>query len=767
MNKRGVGVRNRLSGILVGIGIITSLVFAFINFNSAHAETTLSVSTPEDPILEVSLSSNLVQLDLAPTGGTAFSSANLTVTAGTNNIYGYELYMEVNSPNLTRTEPLANNTTPTINSLAENAQGYTEANFTTNSWGYKIDGDNYLAIPLGSTLLDSSEGPVNANSTTITFASKVNMEQAAGSYSTDIILRAITTTPPVTMQDIDTWRGSLAEGDTLSAQDIRDEQYYTVGKLADGRIWMLDNLAIDLIDTNVQANLTPETTNASDTAINALLHGGRAGGEQYATSGVVSNTGYDFSIPDIYLGSKDIVPANPPSSGYGSNKVGGWYNYCAATAGTYCYGSSGLSDAGNPSGNATEDICPAGWRLPTGGNNGEFKSLYNAHNNGYGEFRSALSAPLAGYFGSRVGDEGYFWSSTFLSAKEMYDAMFNTTTIDAQYSNWRVNGMSVRCIDSGAASVVTFDANGGTGTMLPQKIRGSGTLRKNTFTREGYMFTGWNTQADGSGVSYMDGGFYDGVSTTLYAQWADSSLLNYIQNITKTNCPTNVFVAQDIRDGTSYHVQKLADGNCWMLDNLAIDLTNDAVKSNLSESNTNAANISINYLVNGGGTGNYATSGVSSNWVNSESAPIIYTGEMNSTPSDAPTGGQGYDKTGIFYNFCAASAGSYCYSSSNNLSEDICPAGWRIPVTDTQHNEYQILSETYGGSASIFRSTLSITAAGWFYSGSLHNFGTVGYYWSGTSLGTYQDTIEVRPSRITFSAQSARAAGNLIRCIAK
>lgn len=47
--------------------------------------------------------------------------------------------------------------------------------------------------------------------------------------------------------------------------------------------------------------------------------------------------------------------------------------------------------------------------------------------------------------------------------------------------------------------IVYFNANGGTGTMGKQIINNGQTesLFFNTFTRDGYSFTGWNTAADG------------------------------------------------------------------------------------------------------------------------------------------------------------------------------------------------------------------------------------------------------------------------------
>ena len=70
---------------------------------------------------------------------------------------------------------------------------------------------------------------------------------------------------------------------------------------------------------------------------------------------------------------------------------------------------------------------------------------------------------------------------------------------------------------------ITFDGNGGEGSMEPQRFEvGVDTaLNTNAFTRENYKFTGWNTAADGSGATYADEGAILELSgdMTLYAQW--------------------------------------------------------------------------------------------------------------------------------------------------------------------------------------------------------------------------------------------------------
>jgi len=68
---------------------------------------------------------------------------------------------------------------------------------------------------------------------------------------------------------------------------------------------------------------------------------------------------------------------------------------------------------------------------------------------------------------------------------------------------------------------VTFDGNGsGGGATPPQSTYGSAALTPNAFERTYYVFTGWNTAADGSGTEYADEVVFNFVAdVTLYAQW--------------------------------------------------------------------------------------------------------------------------------------------------------------------------------------------------------------------------------------------------------
>ena len=75
----------------------------------------------------------------------------------------------------------------------------------------------------------------------------------------------------------------------------------------------------------------------------------------------------------------------------------------------------------------------------------------------------------------------------------------------------------------GGQHTVTFDANGGEGSMAAQTFEYGvdETLTANSFNRANFKFTDWNTAEDGSGAIYADEGSIIDLTEdiTLYAQW--------------------------------------------------------------------------------------------------------------------------------------------------------------------------------------------------------------------------------------------------------
>ena len=95
------------------------------------------------------------------------------------------------------------------------------------------------------------------------------------------------------------------------------------------------------------------------------------------------------------------------------------------------------------------------------------------------------------------------------------------TVIDGEtvplYAQWRANKYSVK-----------FDGNTADGGSMADQTMTydeAASLASNSYTKTGYTFTGWNTQADGGGTAYTDGEDVknltpiEGEAIKLYAQW--------------------------------------------------------------------------------------------------------------------------------------------------------------------------------------------------------------------------------------------------------
>ena len=96
-------------------------------------------------------------------------------------------------------------------------------------------------------------------------------------------------------------------------------------------------------------------------------------------------------------------------------------------------------------------------------------------------------------------------------------------TLEAVSANERTSSMSEPITFTVYTSyTITFDANGGTEPPEDQmKIEGvDATLTDTVPVYPGYVFSSWNTEANGTGDSYESGGVYDrDEDITLYARW--------------------------------------------------------------------------------------------------------------------------------------------------------------------------------------------------------------------------------------------------------
>ncbi len=401
--------------------------------------------------------------------------------------------------------------------------GCTESNFPTNYWGYRIasgsntnpditdttTGSNSRYFPyIPNTLINSTTSTTNNNTSTLTFAASADYAKPAGTYSLDLNFRTIPIVTQVYMQDMTAEQ--CTETPTIVI-DKRDEHPYLVQRLKDNHCWMLDNLDLDLTNESIVANLTTENTNIDTTndpnAIDYLKNGGGTASDKYAILGLEYHnwTGADmtplspnhsFSQPLVNRNGKcdpdknttaaynlpcagkwqgasynnntviDTANANTKYNyGPGSYKIGTYYNYCAASAGTYCYGNN--TSAGTPPENSspTSDICPAGWHMPSdnGGNNGDYLTLcstikgsacQNVENTMSAieatSMQYQLSTPLSGgyYNGTafRQGTNGRFWSTSYRNSSNVWILTSSLAEVSPQNFHTRSIGKSVRCV---------------------------------------------------------------------------------------------------------------------------------------------------------------------------------------------------------------------------------------------------------------------------------------------------------------------------------
>ena len=132
------------------------------------------------------------------------------------------------------------------------------------------------------------------------------------------------------------------------------------------------------------------------------------------------------------------------------------------------------------------------------------------------------------------------------------DTYTETATASAGDTIHYVNG--VWGGEAPAELTVTFEANGSAeypveGTMAAQTVfeKTDTALNANSFTREGFNFTGWTTAADGTGDSYADGATVNLTeNTTLYAQWEDNHSLTKVINKKDATCTENGYTGDTV-----------------------------------------------------------------------------------------------------------------------------------------------------------------------------------------------------------------------------
>lgn len=234
---------------------------------------------------------------------------------------------------------------------------------------------------------------------------------------------------------------TLEAGEVIALTDNRDNNTYAIAKLQDNNCWMIENLRLDPSKvTFTTSNTNSPTPDFIAAAPNSATSTNLCGQD---TSECVDKIAFDANNINRKL-TADPSTNNNNGSWYG---YGVWYNWYAATAG------NGVS--ATSTGSVTGDICPAGWRLPTGGAGGEYAALNTAINAGQtrsdANFRSYPNNFVYSGDHNKTAEGGRgtytrLWTATTENATKSYRFGMSSTSVTPTGSWNKWVAFTVRCI---------------------------------------------------------------------------------------------------------------------------------------------------------------------------------------------------------------------------------------------------------------------------------------------------------------------------------
>ena len=340
------------------------------------------------------------------------------------------------------------------------------------------------------------------------------------------------------------------------------------------------------------------------------------------------------------------------------------------------------------------------------------------------------------------------------------------------------------------------------GTMGTQYVSTSSTkaiLNTSNYKREGYGFAGWSTSYDLTGDFYgpnetifFSAGEYTGNNPglALYAIWVESQgslqdsakVATICTNLTEatpngTKSLSNVSALTDNRDNQTYAIAKLADGNCWMIENLRLDNTAELTTSNTNSPLNDGTNVTIKH--------NY-TDTITHNTI-SASSSVAY--DENTAPDGwcSPRNATCYDQSrfrtgspysnGNYYNWYSATAGRGTYSLNSGITVvgDLCPSGWRLPVGgDNNNSEFKTLNALYNNGSMDVNNKLRAYPLNFLYTRSVGEDGSISsstdyaYYWTATSYSNQEAYFMILSSNQVNPGNNHtyKNRGSTIRCLA-
>jgi uncharacterized protein (TIGR02145 family) len=223
----------------------------------------------------------------------------------------------------------------------------------------------------------------------------------------------------------------------------------------------------------------------------------------------------------------------------------------------------------------------------------------------------------------------------------------------------------------------------------------------------------------------------------------------------------------DTRDGNEYVVAKLGN-QCWLTENLRLDFSSATFTSQSNAVLEAATNNPANGFIAA------AKAATPSSIFTNNFEDIMFNTDNLTGQQNCPSGN--CRTYGVYYNWYTATAGWGTDSTTEGYTAegDICPAGWRLPISYySTSNDFATLNSAINSGSTSSSTGLTASPANFVYSGYLNSGGigsrgNNGHYWSSSrSGGNYAVALIIADNMVIDSGPGTRYDGSIVRCIAQ
>lgn len=196
--------------------------------------------------------------------------------------------------------------------------------------------------------------------------------------------------------------------------------------------------------------------------------------------------------------------------------------------------------------------------------------------------------------------------ATVSPAEKTYEG-FNIQPHESEYTIPNTGELVVRYEYKRNRYSIHFDGNGADSGQMTEaqvmKYEQTAQLFPNSYQRKGFIFTGWNTEPDGSGRSFTDKAKIKNLSTvdgdeiTLYAQWFgnEDNMLEPTNGEIIVQCKAGeTIVIPDLPAGTTYTIEEIDNPSGWKQEG-EIEGNGETIVANV----TNNASVTNKYEASG------------------------------------------------------------------------------------------------------------------------------------------------------------------------